>query len=56
MLEHLKQKAGDDACDTDEEVDDDEEYVGSTRLIEHKGCGVHHRGDGPSVNTTQATS
>jgi len=35
-LEQFEQKAGDDACDSNEEVDDNEEDVSSAWFSEHK--------------------
>ena len=52
MLEHLQKEAGDDACDTDEKVDDDEEDISGAWLVEDKRSWVHHRSDGPSENKT----
>ena len=49
MREEFKQEAGDDTCDSDEQVCDDENDVGRTGLVKHERYWVHHRGDRPSV-------
>jgi len=44
-LEKLQQEAGNDACDADEEIDDDEEDVCCAGLGEDKRCRIHHWSD-----------
>jgi len=47
VLEQLEEKAGDDAGDADEKVDDDEEDVRGAGFSEHEGRRVHHWTDRP---------
>ena len=48
IREKLKEEAADDAGDASKEVDDNQEDVGSTGLLEEERGRVHHRGHRPA--------
>ena len=47
-LENLQQVAGDETCDANEQVDDDQEDVGSAWFFKDERGWVHHGSDRPS--------
>ena len=51
VCKELQYESGHTAIDADEEVHTGEDHIGGAGDLEHKGCWVHERGDGPPGET-----